>query len=157
MNARFGACGDMLLKEAPTKFEAGTPNIEGVIGLQAAVQYLSDIGMDNIANYEKELRAYFASRVSELDNIEFYNPDNASGPVIFNAKGVFAQDAASFLSTKGIAVRSGNHCAKILHEIIGTDATIRASLYFYNTKEEVDKCVEAMKEITLENAVGIFF
>lgn len=157
MNARFGSCGDMLLKPAPTKFEAGTPNIEGVIGLQAAIQYLESIGMDNIEAYETELRSYFAEKVKTLENIEFYNPDNTSGPVIFNAKGVFAQDAASFLATKGIAVRSGNHCAKILHEIIGTDATIRASLYFYNTKEEVDKCVEAMKEITLENAVGIFF
>ena len=113
--------------------------------------------MNNIEEYEKELRAYFAEKVQELDNIEFYNPDNIHGPVIFNAKGVFAQDAASFLSSKDIAVRSGNHCAKILHEIIGTDATIRASLYFYNTKEEVDKCIAAMKEITLENAIGIFF
>jgi cysteine desulfurase / selenocysteine lyase len=157
MNSRFEACGSMLLKPAPTKFEAGTPNIEGVIGLGAAVEYLESIGMDNISSYEEELRSYFASKVKELDNIEFYNPENSHGPVIFNAKGVFAQDAASFLSTKNVCVRSGNHCAKILHEIIGTDATIRASLYFYNTKEEVDKCVEAMKEISLENAVGIFF
>ena len=157
MNSRFESCGDMLLKPAPTKFEAGTPNIEGVIGCKAAIEYLDSIGMDNIEEYEKELRAYFAEKVIELDNIEFYNPDNIHGPVIFNAKGVFAQDAASFLSSKDIAVRSGNHCAKILHEIIGTDATIRASLYFYNTKEEVDKCIAAMKEITLENAIGIFF
>lgn len=155
MNARFQACGDMELKEAPEKFEAGTPNIEGVIGLSAAANYLMEIGMDNIEAYEKELRAYFASKVKELDNIEFYNPTNETGPVAFNAKGVFAQDSGSYLASQGICVRSGNHCAKILHEIIGTDATIRASLYFYNTKEEVDRCVEAMKHISIENAIDL--
>ena len=95
--------------------------------------------------------------MKKLDNIELYNPDNIYGPVAFNGKGVFAQDAAGWLASKDIAVRSGNHCAKILHEIIGTDQTIRASLYFYNTKEEVDRFVEAAADISLENAVGIFF
>ena len=78
-------------------------------------------------------------------------------PITFNAKGVFAQDAAGYLASRNIAVRSGNHCAKILHEITGTDQSIRASLYFYNTKEEVDRFVEAASQISLENAVGIFF
>ena len=77
---------------APIKFEAGTPNIEGVIGLGAAAEYLMSIGMENISTYEKELRAYFAEKLKELDNIEFYNPNNTSGPITFNAKGVFAQD-----------------------------------------------------------------
>ncbi len=157
MNARFNKDGEVILKDAPVKFEAGTPNIEGVIGTGAAVKYLESIGMDNIHEYEKELRSYFVNKMMELDNIEVLNPDNAYGPVDFNAKGVFAQDAAGFLASRNIAVRSGNHCAKILHEIIGTDQSIRASLYFYNSKEEVDRFVEAAKEISLENAVGIFF
>ncbi len=157
MNARFNKDGEVILKDAPVKFEAGTPNIEGVIGTGAAVKYLESIGMDNIHEYEKELRSYFVNKMMELDNIEVLNPHNAYGPVDFNAKGVFAQDAAGFLASKNIAVRSGNHCAKILHEIIGTDQSIRASLYFYNSKEEVDRFVEAAKEISLESAVGIFF
>lgn len=157
MNARFNKDGEMLLKDTPVKFEAGTPNIEGVIGTGAAIQYLLSIGLDNIHEYEKELRAYAIDKLSQLDNIEIINPDNLYGPIDFNAKGVFAQDAAGFLASKNIAVRSGNHCAKILHNIIHTDQSIRASLYYYNTKEEIDRFVEACKEITLENCVGIFF
>ena len=157
MNARFNKDGEMLLKDTPVKFEAGTPNIEGVIGTGAAIQYLLSIGLDNIHEYEKELRAYAIDKLSQQDNIEIINPDNLYGPIDFNAKGVFAQDAAGFLASKNIAVRSGNHCAKILHNIIHTDQSIRASLYFYNTKEEIDRFVEACKEITLENCVGIFF
>ena len=157
MNARFNKDGEMLLKDTPVKFEAGTPNIEGVIGTGAAIQYLLSIGLDNIHEYEKELRAYAIDKLSQLDNIEIINPDNLYGPIDFNAKGVFAQDAAGFLASKNIAVRSGNHCAKILHNIIHTDQSIRASLYFYNTKEEIGRFVEACKEITLENCVGIFF
>ena len=157
MNARFNKDGEMLLKDTPMKFEAGTPNIEGVIGTGAAIQYLLSIGLDNIHEYEKELRAYSIEKLSQLDNIEIINPNNLYGPIDFNAKGVFAQDAAGFLASKNIAVRSGNHCAKILHNIIHTDQSIRASLYFYNTKEEIDRFVEACKEITLENCVGIFF
>lgn len=157
MNARFSSDTNMILKNAPIRFEAGTPNIEGVIGAGAAAEYIMSIGLDNIHEYERELRAYFIEKMKKLDNIELYNPDNIYGPVAFNGKGVFAQDAAGWLASKDIAVRSGNHCAKILHEIIGTDQTIRASLYFYNTKEEVDRFVEAAADISLENAVGIFF
>ncbi len=157
MNARFDKDGNVILKESPIKFEAGTPNIEGVIGTGAAIEYLLSIGMENIHTYEAELRAYAIEKLSKLDNIEIYNPDNKYGPIDFNAKGVFAQDAAGFLASKNIAVRSGNHCAKILHNIIGTDQSIRASLYFYNSKEDIDKLVEACKDITLENCVGIFF
>ena len=157
MNARFSSEGTVILKEPPVRFEAGTPAIEGVIGMKAAIEYLQGIGMENIHAYEKELRAYFLEQMKKLDNIEILNPDNAYGPLTFNAKGVFSQDAAGYLASRNIAVRSGNHCAKILHEVIGTDSTIRASLYFYNTKEEIDRCVAACSEISLENAIGIFF
>ena len=157
MNARFNKDGEVIYKNVPVRFEAGTPNIEGVIGMGAAIDYLMSIGMDEIEAYEKQLRAYFCEKMKQLDNIELLNPDNVSGPITFNAKGVFAQDAAGSLASRNIAVRSGNHCAKILHEITGTDQSIRASLYFYNTKEEVDRFVEAASQISLENAVGIFF
>ena len=151
MNARFYSNGEVILKDVPVKFEAGTPNIEGVIGTGEACRYLMQVGMDNIHQYEMELRTYFCEQLSKLDNIVIYNKDNLSGPIDFNVKDVFAQDAASYLASKNIAVRSGNHCAKLLHEVIGTDQTLRASLYFYNTKEEVDRFVKEAANITIEN------
>lgn len=156
-NARFDICGNILLKDAPYKFEAGTPAIEGVLGLKAAVEYLSMIGMENIRDYEKELRMYAVNQLKEFKNIKLYNADAETGIITFNVDGVFAQDAASYLSSKGIAVRSGNHCAKILIEVIQASETIRSSIYFYNTKEEIDRFVQACSEITVENCVGIFF
>ena len=156
-NARFDMCGNILLKDAPYKFEAGTPNIEGVLGLQQAVRYLENIGMDKIEAYEHELKAYAIEKLKKLDNLILYNPTSPTGIIAFNVKDVFAQDAAGYLKSKGIAVRSGNHCAKILLNVLKTSETIRASLYFYNTKEDVDRFVQACSEITLENCVGLFF
>ena len=156
-NARFDMCGNILLKDAPYKFEAGTPNIEGVLGLQQAVRYLETIGMDKIEAYEHELKAYAIEKLKKLDNLILYNPTSPTGIIAFNVKDVFAQDAAGYLNSKGIAVRSGNHCAKILLNVLKTSETIRASLYFYNTKEDVDRFVQACSEITLENCVGLFF
>ncbi len=145
-NSRYNACGVVSLKNAPAKFEAGTPNIEGAIGLGAAVDYLTEIGMDNIHEYEKELRAYAISRMQELDNLEIYNATSKTGPIAFNIKGVFSQDAASLLNTYGIAVRAGQHCAKILDEFLHVSQTLRVSLYFYNTKDEIDQLVEVCKK-----------
>ena len=156
MNARFDSEGNVSLKDAPERFEAGTPHIEGVIGLAAAADYLMSIGLDNIHRYENELHAYLIEKLLPLDNIEIYNPTNPSGPVSFNVKGVFAQDAASYLSTRKIAVRSGNHCAKILHNLIGTDQSIRASMYLYNTREEIERFAEEVSKITLEATIDIF-
>lgn len=156
-NARFDICGNILLKDAPYKFEAGTPAIEGVLGLKAAVEYLSSVGMENVRAYEKELRTYAVGLLKEFKNIKIYNADAETGIITFNVDGVFAQDAASYLSSKGIAVRSGNHCAKILIEVIQASETIRSSIYFYNTKEEIEQFVKACGEITVENCVGIFF
>jgi cysteine desulfurase/selenocysteine lyase len=157
MNARFQKGLTYELKHTPLKFESGTPNIEGVIGAAKACDYIMNIGLDEIHEYERRLRAVFLEKMSGLDNIEIYNPDNVYGPIDFNAKNVFSQDAAGYLASRNIAVRSGNHSAKILHEVIGTDSTIRASLYFYNTEEEVENCVRACADISLENAIGIFF
>ena len=156
-NARFDMCGNILLKDAPYKFEAGTPNIEGVLGLQQAVRYLESIGMEQIQAYEHELKAYAIEKLKKLDNLILYNPTSPTGIIAFNVTDVFAQDAAGYLNSQGIAVRSGNHCAKILLNVLKTSETIRASLYFYNTKEDVDRFVQACSEITLENCVGLFF
>lgn len=157
MNARFDVCGDMIYQPAPEKFEAGTPNIEGIIGLGKAAEYLMSIGMDNIEAYEMELRAYMAEKLRGLDNIEVYNLNNRYGAIAMNGKGVFAQDTGSYLAANDICVRSGNHCAKVLHEVIGTDSTVRISMYFYNTKAEIDRFVEVARHISVENSLNIFF
>jgi cysteine desulfurase/selenocysteine lyase len=156
-NARFDICGNILLKNPPYKFEAGTPAIEAVLGFKAAIDYISAIGMENITKYEHELRAYLMAQIRDMDHITIYNPDAATGIITFNVKDIFAQDAASYINSQGIAVRAGNHCAKILMDMLQTSETIRASLYFYNTKEEIDHFVNVIREITLEKCVDLFF
>ena len=152
-NARFDNKGNVILKNTPEKFEAGTPNIEGVLGLKAAIEYLTNIGMENIESYVKELTKYFMDKLKNINNIEVYNVNSEAGIISFNVKGIFAQDVASYLNKNNIAVRSGNHCAKILNNIIGVNETVRASLYFYNTKQEIDKFIEVIKDVTLEKCV----
>lgn len=145
MNAKFNMCGEVSYLEAPVKFEAGTLNLEGIIGLEAAAKYIMSIGLDNIRAREEELKKYAVEELEKTGNAIIYNKDSEAGIVTFNIKDVFAQDGATFLNSKGIACRSGNHCAKILNDFLGTPATIRASFYFYTTKEEIDALVEAVK------------
>ena len=152
-NARFFPDCSIILKETPEKFEAGTPCIEGVLGLNKAVQYLSSLGMKNVEAYGEELGDYFISQLEKLDNIEIYNRGSKAGIVAFNIKGIFSQDAAGYFNKMGIAVRTGNHCAKMLNNIIDVNDTIRASFYVYNTKEEIDRFVEVIKDTTLEKCV----
>lgn len=156
-NARFDMCGNILLKNAPYKFETGTPAIEAVLGLHAAINYLNELGMENIHHYEKELHAYAIEKMSQLENLEIYNPQGDGGIITFNIKKIFAQDSSTFLNSRGIAIRAGQHCAKLLMDKLGTSATLRASFYFYNTKEEIDTFVEVLKEATIENCIGVFF
>lgn len=144
-NSRYNSCGVVTLKNPPYKFEAGTPHIEGAIGLGAAAEYLMSIGMDDIHHYEKELRSYCIEKMKTLDNVEIYN-EHSQGAIAFNIKGVFSQDAASLFNTYGIAVRAGQHCAKILDEFLNVTSTLRVSFYFYNTKEEIDQFVEVCKK-----------
>lgn len=155
-NARFNTCGDVTLKHAPDKFESGTRNIEGVLGLGAAIDYLKSIGMDEVVNIERELYEYLMEKLLELDNLIIYNPKADTAITAFNVKGIFAQDVAAYLSSFGIALRAGNHCAKILLEVLGTNETLRCSLYFYNTKEEIDTFVDVLKEITLEKTIDMY-
>ena len=146
MNSKFDNCGVIGYLYPPQKFEAGTQNIAGAIGLGKAIDYLNSIGMDNIQKYEKELHDYAIKKLNDVDIIHVYNKNADSGIITFNVKNVFAQDAASLFNSYGIAVRSGQHCAKILLNKLDTDATVRASLYFYNTFEEIDAFVEACKK-----------
>jgi len=154
-NARFDKSGCVTLRDVPYRFETGTPNIEGVMGMDAGLQYIMAIGLDEIKHHEDQLRGYMIQKMSGLDNVVIYNPGCDTGIVTFNVKGVFAQDAASYLDHNGIAVRSGLHCAKMLTAFLGTAATIRASLYFYNTTHDIDRLVEVLGRTTLQNAVDI--
>ncbi|HBJ05463.1 MAG TPA: cysteine desulfurase, partial [Erysipelotrichaceae bacterium] len=151
----------LTLRETPLKFESGTQPIEGVIGMAAAMDYLDAIGKENIHAHEVELKEYFLKKAEALGNIVVYNENAKSGIVTFNVKDkdqmIFAQDVASYLNTFGIAVRSGQHCAKLLPEVLKTPGTCRASFYLYNTKEEVDQLIDALKNATVENCVSIFF
>ena len=128
----------------PNKFEAGTQNVEGVVGLGAAIDYINEIGYDKIAEVEKELTEYAREKLSKLDYLDLYltpNKENHSSVFSFNIKGVHPHDVASILDTENVYVRSGNHCAQPLLRSLGIDSTCRASLYFYNTKEDIDKLV----------------
>lgn len=145
MNALFTKDGYIELREVPIRFEAGTPNIEGVIGLSSAIDYINNIGINNIEQYERELRKYLIDRLKELDFIEIYNSNTDSGTIAFNIKNVFAQDTAIYLDKYNICVRAGNHCAKILSDALKANNTCRISLSFYNTKEEIDLLINVLK------------
>ncbi len=145
MNAIFTKDGYYELREIPTRLEAGTPNIEGVLALSEAISYLQNIGIDKIYEYEHNLRKYLISKLEDLDFIEIYNKDNDSAIVAFNIKGVFSQDTSVYLDKYNICVRAGNHCAKILNNVFHINNTCRISLSFYNTKEEVDLLINVLK------------
>lgn len=144
MNTYFEE-GSYEYKLPPHKFEAGTQNIEGVLGLKAAIEYLNKIGLENIEKYEQELKDYLIKELKELDNIEVINPNSESSNILFNIKGVFPQDAALYLDHYNICVRAGSHCAKLLKDELGIKNTCRISLYLYNTKEEIDKLIKVLK------------
>ncbi len=156
-NARFDACGHILMKKPPAKFESGTQNIEGVLGFGAAVDYLQDLGMHQLHAYEQKLRHYIVSHMKRMENIRLYNEDAQSGIITFNVKDVFAQDAASYFNAHGIAVRSGQHCAKLLSEQLKTAATVRASLYFYNTRAEADEFLKVCANADMHTCLDIYF
>ena len=139
---------DTTFAPLPNKFEAGTQNIEGVIGLGAAIDYINKIGYENIQKIEDEVVSYAREKLMQLDFITLYmtpNKENHHGVISFNIKGVHPHDVASILDGSGVCVRSGNHCAQPLMRFLGIDSTCRASFYFYNTKEDVDKLIEALK------------
>lgn len=136
--------------ELPFKFEAGTQNVEGAVALCAAIDYLEAVGMDNIAEHEKELTEYALSKMREIPYVTIYGPrdmDSRGGIISFNIEGVHPHDVASIVDSYGVAVRAGHHCAQPLMKYLGIQASSRASFYFYNTFEEVDKFIESIKSV----------
>ncbi len=125
-------------KELPWKFEGGTPIIAGAIGLGAAIDFLTEIGLDNIEQHEHELVDYALNRLAEIDGLTVYGPEKRAGLVTFNLDDVHPHDVATVLDAEGIAVRAGHHCAQPLMKWLDVTATARASFYLYNTKDDVD-------------------
>lgn len=154
----FNYGGDMIeyvyeqessFEEAPLKFEAGTPNVGGVLGLRAAIDYVEKIGMDEILAYEHELTSYAYDLIKDIPNIKIFYPKNGrAGSVIsFAFTDIHPHDIATILDSKGIAVRSGHHCAMPLHGYLGISATARASFSIYNTKEEAEIFAKELKNV----------
>ena len=139
---------DSTWAELPWKFEAGTPVIAQGIALAAAVDYLEDIGMERIQRHEEQLAEYAYDRLNEFDDVEVYGPpgDDRVGLVSFNVESVHAHDLSSILNDHAVAIRAGDHCTQPLHDKLGVAATARASFYLYNTREEVDKLVDAIDD-----------
>ena len=138
--------------DLPQKFEAGTPAIAEAIALGAAIDYLTGLGMEKIHAYEEELTAYLFKQLRGIPDLQFYGPQptaegkGRAGLASFNVAGINASDLATLLDQEGIAIRAGNHCTQPLHRVLGVPGTARASVYFYNTKEEIDAFVVALKE-----------
>ncbi len=153
MNASFQFDGTRVYNDTPTCFEAGTPNIAGVIGLGEAIKYLNNIGMDKTTNYEHNLKKYAISKLKTINDIIIYNENSQSGIITFNIKDIFAQDLAIYLNKYNICIRAGNHCAKILNEDLGIKNTCRISLYFYNTKEEIDYLVKVLSNPNIKEEI----
>jgi cysteine desulfurase/selenocysteine lyase len=135
--------------ELPWKFEAGTPNICGGIGLMAAVKYLKSIGLENVESHERMLTEYALRRMQESKKVKIYGPKdvrNKCGIIPFGVEGLSSHDVALFLDAYGIMVRSGFHCAQPLHEVFKIGSSARVSFYIYNTREEIDRLADVLKE-----------
>ena len=145
MNSFFESTGEVEYKPLPERLEAGTQNIAGVIGLGAAIDYINSVGIDKIHKYEYSLKKYAIEKLKDIKDLKIYNLKSESGVLVFNIDKVFSQDLAVYLNHYKICVRSGNHCAKILKDEIKTTNTCRASFSIYNTKEEIDKLVDVLK------------
>lgn len=142
---------DTTWAELPAKFEAGTQNVGGAAGLTAAIDYLEKITFDRIEAIEKDLVDYALPKLRELPYIELYGcdstRDNKTGIITFNVKDVHPHDVATILDSYGVNVRAGHHCAQPLHRYLGQNASCRASFYLYNTREDIDRWIEALKKV----------
>ncbi len=131
----------------PERFEAGTPNIAGIIGLKNAIKYLNTLDKKLIKNHEKRLADYMVKKLSSLPYVKLFNDTNTLPIVSFEMSNIHPHDISEVLSNKGICVRAGKHCAYPLHTLMGSESTVRASLYFYNTLSEIDIFIDTLKEI----------
>ena len=153
MNASFTHDGIRIYKDLPHLLEAGTPNIADVIGFGSIIKYINNIGIENITKYEQELKQYAIEKLEKNKNLIIYNKNSKSGIITLNYENIFAQDLAIYLNKYNICVRAGNHCAKILKDELNVKNTCRISLYFYNTKEEIDKLCDALNNPNIKKEI----
>ncbi|MBQ7197830.1 MAG: aminotransferase class V-fold PLP-dependent enzyme, partial [Selenomonadaceae bacterium] len=137
--------------ELPNKFEAGTQNVGGAAGFSAAIDYINSLGFDEIERIEKSLTQYAITELKKIPYVELYGcdsrRDNKIGIVTFNVKDVHPHDVATILDAEGVAIRAGHHCAQPLMKYLGQNSTCRASFYFYNTLDDVDRLIDAIKKV----------
>lgn len=156
MNVAFTDVNNVIYKDLPYKLEAGTQNIAGVIGFGPAIDYINNVGIDNIEESCDSLKEYIIKELKKIKHIKLYNENVEGAIVTFNVDKVFAQDTAIYLDKYNICVRSGSHCAKKLEDEFGIKNTCRISIYFYNTKQDADKLINALKnENILEESLGV--
>ena len=153
MNSSYGSDMTRIYDELPQLLEAGTPNIAGVIGFGKVIEYINKIGLDKIKEYELDLRKYAVSKLKEIPNVIIYNEESESSIITINYKDIFAQDLAIYLNKYKICVRAGNHCSKILKDELNIKNTVRISLSFYNTKEEIGKLITALNNSNIKNEI----
>ena len=150
MNSSYGSDMTRIYDELPELLEAGTQNIAGVIGFGTVIKYLNKIGLDNINKYEHELKEYAINKLKNNSNLIIYNSNILGNIITLNYKDVFAEDLANYLNKYKICVRAGNHCSKILKDELNIKNTVRISLAFYNTKEEIDILAKVLENPNLK-------
>lgn len=153
MNSTYNSDFSRIYDEVPSLLEAGTPNIAGVIGFGSVIEYLNHLDMNEIEQYEHNLREYAVSKLKEIENVIIYNETSESSIITINYKDIFAQDLAIYLNKYHICVRAGNHCSKILKDEISIKNTVRISLSFYNTKDEINKLVSTLKNPKIKEEI----
>ena len=153
MNSSYSSDMTRIYDELPDLLEAGTQNIAGVIGLGKTIEYLNKIGLDKITKYERELKEYAISKLVQNKNLIIYNTNVEGNTITFNYDGIFAEDLANYLNKYKICVRAGNHCSKILKDDLNIKNTVRVSLAFYNTKEEIDVLVNALNNPNIKKDI----
>jgi cysteine desulfurase/selenocysteine lyase len=145
MNKSFNE-KEITFVDIPYRFEAGTQNLSGIIAFRRAIEYIKSIGLESIYKHEKYLKKYLIKRLKEIPYVKIYNENSEGSIVLINVEGVISGDLGLYLNSKNICVRSGSHCARLLKSNQGIEDTVRISLYFYNTYEEIDYLVEVLKD-----------
>lgn len=153
MNQTYSSDGVRIYHELPSMLEAGTPNIASIVSFESIIDYINNVGIENIKEHELKLKKYLVKRLKEIKNIEIYNEFTESSIVTINMKDIFAQDLAIYLNKYNICVRAGNHCSKMLKEEIEVKNTVRISFGMYNTFDEIDKLIEVLKNENIKQEI----
>lgn len=156
-NINYSESGEIFLCNPPYLFESGTLPLAEIFGLRACLDYLQGIGIDNIEKRIKELHAHAIASLSDINHIQVFNTDDETGIITFNAQSVFADDLAQFFDSRGICVRAGQHCSRLLAEQLGSISTVRASIYFYNSHDEIDCFAKTCSQATNRNVYDYIF